>query len=210
MARGKKASSLDLPLPATLPVAADRSKRDCIINAIRDAITKRLLPADSQLPSSRTLADRWKVSRGTVEAAFDRLFSEGYIVRVHGSGTRVSPAIPDTFRSSCATDQKAPEASAEEKDRQESKTLAVHEQYAVRPGVPFVARLPAPELLDGSHWEKHAIAGYRFAASADCDVLGRISWSLMPGRRRIHYEWDQTFDRRVSPPDFESRKQGSS
>jgi GntR family transcriptional regulator / MocR family aminotransferase len=170
MARGKKASSLDLPLPATLPVALDGSKRDCIINAIRDAITKRLLPADSQLPSSRTLADRWQVSRGTVEAAFDRLFSEGYIVRVHGSGTRVSPAIPDTFRASRATDQAAPEAVAEKKDIQEGKTLAVHDQYAVRPGVPFIARLPAPELLDGSHWEKHSTNAVKSEATADLNA----------------------------------------
>jgi GntR family transcriptional regulator / MocR family aminotransferase len=167
MARGKKASSLDLPLPTTLQVAANGSKRDCIIHAIRDAITKKLLTADSSLPSSRTLADRWKVSRGTVEAAFDRLFSEGYIVRVHGSGTRVSPAIPDTFRASSPRNPIAADVSTGQKDTQESKSLAIHEQYSVRPGVPFVARLPAPELLEGSYWEKHSTNAVKSEATTD-------------------------------------------
>jgi GntR family transcriptional regulator/MocR family aminotransferase len=166
MARGKTASSLDLPLPTALPVAGNRSKQDCISNAIRDAIARKLLPPESDLPSSRTLADRWNVSRGTVEAAFDRLFSEGYITRAHGSGTRVSAVIPDSFRPSSARDPLPLDVETEKKAGGEGRTPTFHEEYSVRAGVPFVARLPAPELLDDSHWRKHATNAVRNESEA--------------------------------------------
>ncbi|PNW89306.1 hypothetical protein CF641_37775, partial [Burkholderia pseudomallei] len=53
------------------------------------------LPRGSPLPSTRTLAARGGVARGTVEAAFDRLCAEVYIARAHGPGTRVSAVVPD-------------------------------------------------------------------------------------------------------------------
>ncbi|MGE8575105.1 MAG: GntR family transcriptional regulator, partial [Burkholderia contaminans] len=89
MPRGKTAIPLDLPCPAGLSMGSPQSKQECIADALRDAILKRLLPGDSPLPSSRTLAARWGVARGTVEAAYDRLCSEGYIARTQGSGSRV-------------------------------------------------------------------------------------------------------------------------
>jgi GntR family transcriptional regulator / MocR family aminotransferase len=167
MARGKTATSLDLPLPTTLPLAGNRSKQDCISNAIRDAIARKLLPPESDLPSSRTLANRWKVSRGTVEAAFDRLFSEGYITRARGSGTRVSGAIPDSFRPLSAKDPLPLDVEAEKKPVRESRTPRLQEEHLVRAGIPFVARLPAPELLDDSHWKRHATNAVKHESVAD-------------------------------------------
>ncbi|MCS0469026.1 winged helix-turn-helix domain-containing protein, partial [Burkholderia mallei] len=99
MARGKTAIPLDLPRPPGLSVRRAQSKQDCIGDALRDAILRKLLPGGSPLPSTRTLAARWGVARGTVEAAFDRLCAEGYIARAHGSGTRVSAVVPDAYLS---------------------------------------------------------------------------------------------------------------
>ena len=62
MARGKAAIPLDLPCPAGLSTGNPQSKQECIADALRDAILKRLLPGDSPLPSSRTLAARWGVA----------------------------------------------------------------------------------------------------------------------------------------------------
>ena len=63
MPRGKAAIPLDLPRPAGLS-AAVRSRSRSASPTLRDAILKRLLPGDSPLPSSRTLAARWGVARG--------------------------------------------------------------------------------------------------------------------------------------------------
>src|SRR3954469_12492204 len=51
----------------------------------------------SRLPSSRVLAADLKVSRETVQLAFDRLQAEGYLRSRTGSGTFVAPALPETF-----------------------------------------------------------------------------------------------------------------
>ena len=93
MSRGKAASNLDLPRPDTLDVG----KQQGAYEALRSAILTRQLPAGSRLPSTRSLAERWQVSRGTLEAAFERLHGEGYVQRVVGSGTRVCAVIPEQF-----------------------------------------------------------------------------------------------------------------
>ena len=54
-----------------------------------------MLAKGNPLPSTRSLAQRWQVARGTVEAAFDRLRMEGYVTRKAGSGTVVSAMVPD-------------------------------------------------------------------------------------------------------------------
>lgn len=47
------------------------TKHEMAYRALCDAILERLLPEDARLPSSRMLAERWKLSRGTVESVFD-------------------------------------------------------------------------------------------------------------------------------------------
>ncbi|WP_175823117.1 PLP-dependent aminotransferase family protein [Burkholderia sp. BCC0419] len=164
MPRGKAAIPLDLPCPAGLSGGSPQSKQECIADTIRDAILKRLLPGDSPLPSSRTLAARWDVARGTVEAAYDILCAEGYIARTQGSGTRVCAVVPDSYLRAAArsrddnplhatTASPAPAAPAEP-------------EHGVRPGVPFVARLADPGLLPMQQWKK-ALGASLLAATAD-------------------------------------------
>ncbi|MCY0386730.1 PLP-dependent aminotransferase family protein [Robbsia sp. Bb-Pol-6] len=98
MARGKTPIPLDLPLLAAQPVKDGCvTKQEGAYRALRDAILERLLPQGTRLPSSRVLAQRWRLSRGTVECAFDRLRAEGYVTRLGGSGTRVCAVIPDSY-----------------------------------------------------------------------------------------------------------------
>ncbi len=90
----KLESSLDLPVDA---LRADESKQTWVYRQIRERILKGVLPSGARLPSTRNLAERWNVSRSTVEAAYDQLRSEGYTAGAVGSGTYVSAVIPDNF-----------------------------------------------------------------------------------------------------------------
>ncbi|KVQ50712.1 GntR family transcriptional regulator [Burkholderia cepacia] len=166
MARGKAAIPLDLPCPAGLFTGNPQSKQACIADALRDAILKRLLPGDSPLPSSRTLAARWGVARGTVEAAYDRLCSEGYIARTQGSGSRVCAVVPDSYLRAAAQsrDNGAPPADA--RPAPARTTDAAEPEQGVRPGVPFVARLADPGLLPMQQWKK-ALGTSLLAATAN-------------------------------------------
>ena len=84
MPRGKSPHALDLPRPTSWLDKAGVNKQDGAYEALRSAILTKMLPAGSRLPSSRTLAERWELSRGTIETVFDRLHSEAYVTRVPG------------------------------------------------------------------------------------------------------------------------------
>ncbi|MGY2195251.1 MocR-like pyridoxine biosynthesis transcription factor PdxR [Pseudomonas pergaminensis] len=139
MSRGKTAAALDLPRPNTL----DAGKQQGAYDALRGAILNRQLPAGSRLPSTRSLAERWRVSRGTLEAAFDRLHSEGYVQRVAGSGTRVCAVIPEQFIAAPLA-REAPRR-AVQPDQPEA---------GVQSHVPFVARRPDASLFDLKTWAR--------------------------------------------------------
>lgn len=179
MARGRTPIPLDLPRPPGLQTATGRSKQDCISNAIREAILNRLLPGGSALPSTRTLATRWGVARGTVEASFDRLCSEGYIERIHGSGTRVSAVVPDSYLIST----QAPKKPVESARRRPADPPPAHPaplpENSVRAGIPFVARLADPELLRRKGWKRHfGIALSRTGSDEMCSTSAQGVESL--------------------------------
>ncbi|WP_129358426.1 MocR-like pyridoxine biosynthesis transcription factor PdxR [Rothia uropygioeca] len=85
-----------------LPLRIDRSAGSIpgqIVEQIRAMVTHgRLLPGD-RLPSTRALADRAGVSRGSVTTAYDQLSVEGYVVADRGN-TRITPELPGVMRSS--------------------------------------------------------------------------------------------------------------
>ncbi|AVE03351.1 GntR family transcriptional regulator [Pseudomonas palleroniana] len=139
MSRGKAASALDLPRPAAL----DAGKQQGAYDALRTAILNRQLPAGSRLPSTRSLAERWLVSRGTLEAAYERLQGEGYVQRVAGSGTRVCAVIPEQFIAAAA-----PSASVRR------AALPDQPDAVVQSHVPFVARRPDAGLFDLKTWAR--------------------------------------------------------
>src|SRR4029078_5028954 len=55
------------------------------------------LAADTQLPSTRTLAAELGVSRNTVVAAFDQLIAEAYLEAKVGAGSFVANRLPDAL-----------------------------------------------------------------------------------------------------------------
>ncbi len=62
---------------------------------LREAVLRGRLAPGLRLPSSRALARELGCSRNTVLAAFEQLLSEGYLEGRAGSGTYVSPVLPE-------------------------------------------------------------------------------------------------------------------
>lgn len=62
---------------------------------LRSAILAGRLRPGARLPSTRSLAQQYGVSRGTVVAAFDQLLAEGYTATEVGAGTYVANGLPD-------------------------------------------------------------------------------------------------------------------
>lgn len=81
---------------------AEQALRDQVYDGIRAAILDGRLPAGARLPSRRVLATDLGVARFTIEDAYARLASEGYITGRHGAGTFVT-LDPGGIRSPATT-----------------------------------------------------------------------------------------------------------
>ncbi|MCS6711544.1 PLP-dependent aminotransferase family protein [Brachybacterium sp. EF45031] len=85
------------PRPVDLPldprVGAEGSVTERLTAQLREAVTTGTLRPGDHLPSTRSLAVRLGVSRGSVVTAYEQLTAEGYVEAVRGSGTRVTPAL---------------------------------------------------------------------------------------------------------------------
>lgn len=145
--KGKTDLTLDLPLPVQ-----GATKVQSAYNTLRLAIVERRLPPETRLPSSRMLSQRWQVSRSTIEAAYDQLRSEGYIVSRRGSGTRVAHIVPDGL-SSGQSGFVAADGSPADHVHLLSSDRAMR-FYAVQPGVAFTARMPDPAIFPWTLWRK--------------------------------------------------------
>lgn len=62
---------------------------------VRRAILDGRLKRGSRLPSTRSLAEQYGLSRGTVTTAFEQLRAEGYTFAQVGQGTFVASGLPD-------------------------------------------------------------------------------------------------------------------
>ena len=64
-----------------------------LMDIIVGKIERSELAENDQLPSERELCDAYKVSRTTVRQTMQELEKEGYIYKIHGKGTFVSPKV---------------------------------------------------------------------------------------------------------------------
>ena len=62
---------------------------DDIAKALQDGIASDAYPCGTRIPSERTLAETFEVSRATIRSAIDILVDTGRLKRVHGKGTFV-------------------------------------------------------------------------------------------------------------------------
>jgi len=62
-----------------------------LANILREKIENGEFPAQDVIPSERQLEEQYNLSRPTIRQAIDLLERQGYLYRVHGKGTFVSP-----------------------------------------------------------------------------------------------------------------------
>jgi GntR family transcriptional regulator/MocR family aminotransferase len=98
-------ASLSLPFGTPQP---GETLQNWLYRNLREAILTGRLSPGSRLPGTRLLAQQHGIARGTVQAAYDQLFSEGYLVPERGSGTRVSPTLPEYSLQAVPTPAPAP------------------------------------------------------------------------------------------------------
>lgn len=84
-------------LVSVLPIALDPLSKSSIpvqlSEQIRNFVASGILSPGDALPSTRSLASRLGVSRGSVVTAYDQLAGEGYLTAEHGSGTVINPDL---------------------------------------------------------------------------------------------------------------------
>src|SRR5262249_20734897 len=121
-----------------------------LYDELRSAILDGRLKRGLRLPSTRELAKRYGVARGTVVTVFEQLTSEGYLEGKVGAGTFVNMLLPDDLLHA----QVAPHSDAGRRRAQPSKQVRLSE-YALRlnpvsglPAQPVRAFRPLQPALD--------------------------------------------------------------
>ena len=141
--------------------ASDEPLHEQLYRQIRDELVSATFNNNSsRLPSSRDLAVDLGVSRFTVNVAFSRLHSEGYLQSKIGSGTFVAEPLPETFLS--ARTAKA-EPHIERPPRLSDRVRDIPDQRAGKqfdfgiagpPGVTFVPAVAALDEFPIEIWER--------------------------------------------------------
>jgi GntR family transcriptional regulator/MocR family aminotransferase len=140
--------------------------------ALRDAILDGRLRPGVKLPSTRELADRYALARGTIVIAFDQLKSEGYLSGRIGSGTYVSAVLPEALLHAGTTataGARQPSAAARRPARRLSDVAkrAVAFKPGLNPAAPaFRANQPALDLFPTTLWAQLAGRRLRRASTA--------------------------------------------
>lgn len=88
----KTPASFDLSLPFR---QAKIKPFKWLYEELRSAILDARLRRGTRLPSTRDLAVRYCVARGTVVSVFEQLRAEGYLVGKVGAGTYVNSQLPE-------------------------------------------------------------------------------------------------------------------
>lgn len=160
-------SNLDL---ATEPPREGEAKQAWIYRQIRARILDGALARGARLPSTRQLAQRWQVSRVTVDAAYDQLRSEGYLVSRAGSGTYVAAQVPDRFFEVGDAKRRPATPRSRPAWKTDMAPLAATEAHQA-----FMARVADPALFPLDLWRRALQASARRVTAAqlgDDDPFG--------------------------------------
>lgn len=85
---------MELYIPLEVYIDSYKTKQSALFHALRDAIISGKLQMDWRLPSSRQLAQQYRLSRGTVHTVYEMLLAQGFLYTKGGSGTFVSSLPP--------------------------------------------------------------------------------------------------------------------
>src|SRR5215475_7185955 len=140
---------------------SDEPLHEQLYRQVRDELVSATFNNNSsRLPSSRELATDLKVSRFTVNVAFSRLHSEGYLQSRIGSGTFVAEQLPESFLSAQTAGQ---EPRTERPPRLSERVRNIPDQRAGKqfdfgiagpPGVTFVPAVAALDEFPIEIWER--------------------------------------------------------
>ncbi|HWZ98390.1 MAG TPA: PLP-dependent aminotransferase family protein [Candidatus Dormibacteraeota bacterium] len=170
----KRSTSFQLALP---PQSGSVPAYRWLYSAIRQQILDGGLRPGSHLPSTRELARLYRLSRGTIVAAFDQLRSEGYLEGTIGSGTRVSKTLPEDW-----LNVRHREIPRENKNvRRQShlsrygKNVTLFGGYGNRPTRAFRSNVPALDEFPMELWTQISSRVLRRASTQHllgCDSMG--------------------------------------
>jgi len=132
-------------------LAPDQTRQQAVFDRLREGILSGSLPAGTRLPPTRALASELGVARQTVVLAYERLAAEGYVRARTGSGTFVSPDLPDA-----APAPAAPPATAAHALSRRGTFLATIPVTAGQrgSGMLLAGGLPAPDLFPAAAWAR--------------------------------------------------------
>ncbi|HEY4285385.1 MAG TPA: PLP-dependent aminotransferase family protein [Chthoniobacterales bacterium] len=141
--------------------ASDEPLHEQLYRQVRDELVSATFNNNSsRLPSSRELAADLKVSRFTVNVAFSRLHSEGYLRSRIGSGTFVAEQLPESFLSAQTAGE---ELRTERPPRLSDRVRNIPDHRAGKqfdfgiagpPGVTFVPAVAALDEFPIEIWER--------------------------------------------------------
>ncbi len=149
-----------------------------LYTALRTAILDGRLRPGVKLPSTRDLAIRYTLARGTVVTAFEQLKAEGYLAARVGSGTYVSELLPDVLLQAGPGVRTRP-SRADHRPRNLSDVARRAQVFAPPTAAAaraFRANQPALELFPTTLWAQ--VAGHR---------LRRASTALLKGCPPLGY-----------------------
>jgi GntR family transcriptional regulator / MocR family aminotransferase len=162
-------SSIVLDSTATVPLFRQ------LYESLRQAILAGQFLPGAQLPPTRTLADHLHVSRNTVHSAYVQLADEGYIEGVQGSGTRVSPTLPDSLSKTHRHPQAVPsrlQGNRKVSRRGTHLVTVYQDQTYHKPGLAdiFKTGVPALDHFPYTTWRRLLVQSWH--AMADGSMLG--------------------------------------
>lgn len=131
-----------------------------IYERMRSAIEQRMLQPGDRVASARALASELGVARSTVEAAYQQLTGEGYLVARGQAGTVVSVHLPPPVS------RAAEPRTVDRRSRKNASTLAGTPPHGTAPP-PFQLGTPALDAFPRKLWTRLAARRLRMTSAAD-------------------------------------------
>jgi len=136
-----------------------------IYERVQAAIESGVLAPGARVASARALASELGVARGTVEAAYQRLAGEGYLVARGPAGTRVSPNLPKLPKLPNAPRARLGEAPAASTHADAPDTALA--QIMSTPPMPLQLGIPALDAFPRKLWVRLAARRVRATLPGD-------------------------------------------
>lgn len=132
-----------------------------IYERVRTAIETGVLAPGARVASARALASELSVARGTVEAAYQQLAGEGYLLARGPAGTIVSPKLPPTLRA------RHPRAASTNVERGVGETTQPAAGLPWLDALPLQLGIPALDAFPRKVWSRLAARRVRGTLAAD-------------------------------------------